>query len=74
MKEFTVHAFFDAEANVWVGENEELPLTTEADTLEHLLNRAAAVAPDIAVENGLAAPGEHLRIHLVADQEVAVAI
>jgi len=68
MKQFTIHAEFDTEAKVWCGSNAELPLTTEAATLDQLLARAAEIAPEIAVMNGLAESGETVTIHLTADQ------
>jgi hypothetical protein len=58
MKEFTVHAFFDTEARAWCGFNEELPLRSEADTLDHLLDTALAIAPEIGAENGLVSKGD----------------
>jgi hypothetical protein len=73
MKEFTVHAEFDAEAGVWWASNDQLPLSTEAETFELLMKRVMAIAPDIAWSNGLAKPGEELRIHFTADQVAAVA-
>jgi Domain of unknown function (DUF1902) len=73
MKHFTIHAEFDSEAKVWCGSNSELPLTTEAPTLDQLLARAAEVAPEIAVMNGLAESGEPVTIHLTADQMAIVA-
>ena len=73
MKRFTIHAEFDPEAKMWCGSNAELPLTTEATTLDALLTRAAAIAPDIAVANGLAKSGEQVTIHLTADRVATVA-
>jgi hypothetical protein len=73
MKQFTVHAEFDPEARVWCGSNSELPLTTEAPTLVQLLARAAEVAPEIAVMNGLTESGEPVTIHLTADQVAMIA-
>lgn len=64
MKQFAVYAKFDTEAKVWCGSNAELPLTTEASTLDKLLTRAAKIAPEIAVMNGLAESGEPVIIHL----------
>ncbi len=73
MKQFTIHAEFDPEAKVWWGSNAELPLTTEAATLDALLARAAAIAPEIAVANGLATIGEQVTIQITADQVATVA-
>jgi Domain of unknown function (DUF1902) len=72
MKQFVVHAHFDDKAHVWWGSNDELPLATEADTLDHLLARALEIGPEIAVMNGLAEPGEEVSIQITADK-VAVA-
>jgi len=57
MKQFIVHAKFDSQANVWWGSNDQLPLSTEAPTLDQLLARASEIAPEIAVLNGLAEAG-----------------
>ena len=73
MRQFTVHAFFDAEAQEWCGASDELPLRTEAPTLDRLLERATELAPDIAVENGLVKKGDHVIIHLTVDRETAAA-
>jgi len=73
MKSFTVHAQFDAQAGVWLGANEELPLTTEAETFDLLMARVAEIAPEIAVLNGLIAEGEKLNIHFTVDRVVAAA-
>ncbi|MGH6988396.1 MAG: DUF1902 domain-containing protein [Stellaceae bacterium] len=54
----------DPEAKVWVGSNDELPLTTEAPTLDALLDRVMAIAPEIAALNGPVASGDQVEIHL----------
>jgi hypothetical protein len=73
MKEITVHAEYDEEARVWLGSNDELPLTTEAATFEQLMERVSEIAPEIAVLNGLIAEGEKLTIHFMADRVTAAA-
>jgi hypothetical protein len=70
MKEFTIKAEFDPQARVWCGSNEELPLTTEAPTLDQLLARAAEIGPEIAIMNGLVQTGEEVTLHLIADRVV----
>ena len=67
MKEFIVHAQFDAEAKVWWASNDKLPLTTEAPSLDQLLARVMDIASEIAEANGLVARGEQVKIHLTAD-------
>jgi len=74
MREFTIHAQYDEEARVWWGSNEQLPLTTEAPTLDQLFARVVAIAPEIAAENGLVRAGEEVKIHLVADRVTATAV
>lgn len=71
MKKFTVHAAFDAEAKVWWGSNDELPLTTEAASFDQLMDRVMEIAPEIATLNGLAAEGEEVQIHFTADRSAA---
>ena len=68
MKQFTIKAEFDPEARVWCGSNDEVPLTTEASTLDELLARATEIGPEIAVMNGLAKSGEEVTFHLTADR------
>lgn len=60
MREFAVRTFCDDDAHVWVGEGDELPLASEADTLDRLLDRATAIAPLIAYEKGLIKKGDHV--------------
>jgi hypothetical protein len=72
MKEFTVRAEFDPETGVWWASNDELPLTTEAQTLDLLVARVMAIASTIAGANGHAKTGERVKIHFTADQEAAV--
>ncbi len=72
MKQFTVRAHFDPETKVWWGSNEELPLTTEAPTLDQLFARAVEIAPEIAVMNGLAEHGEQVTIQITADRVATV--
>ncbi len=73
MKQFTIHAEFDPKAKVWCGSNAELPLTTEAAPLDELLARAAVIAPEIAIANGLTKNGEQVTIQITADQVATVA-
>lgn len=67
MKELTISAQFDAETHMWWVSNDELPLTTEASSLDALAARVKAIAPEIAALNGLVAEGEELKIHLTTD-------
>lgn len=71
MKQFTVHAQFDADAGVWWGTNDQIPLTTEAPTLDELMARILEIAPEVAAMNGHVKSGEQVKIHLVADRVAA---
>ena len=71
---FEIRAEWDAEAGVWWCSNDELPLTTEAATFEELVARVLAIAPEIAAENGLAAPGDEIELHVVAERVQSVPV
>ncbi|MGH7062038.1 MAG: DUF1902 domain-containing protein [Stellaceae bacterium] len=71
-KTFEFRAQWDAEAAVWWCTNDELPLTTEAPTLDQLGSRVAEAALEIAVLNGLARPGEEIRLQLRSVSSAAI--
>lgn len=52
MKKLLVTAQWDDEAKVWVATSQDIPgLTTEAPTLDALLERVLAVAPELLEDN-----------------------
>jgi hypothetical protein len=65
-KTFEIRAEWDSEAEVWWCSNDELPLTTEAPTFEQLVSRVLEIAPELAAENGLAAPGDEIEVNVTA--------
>ena len=73
-KAFEIRAEWDGEAGVWWCSNDELPLTTEAPTFDQLVARVLEIAPEIAAENGLAAPGEEIELHVVTERVEAVPV
>jgi len=73
-KSFEIRARWDDEAGVWWCSNDELPLTTEASTFEELVSRVGQIAPEIAAENGLAAPGDQIELHVVAEHVQSVPV
>src|ERR1700730_17147471 len=73
-KAFEITAQWDAESGVWWCSNDELPLTTEAPTFEELVARVLEIAPEIAAENGLAAPGDEIELHIVAERVQSVRV
>ena len=73
-KSFEIRAEWDGEAGGWWCSNDELPLTTEAPTFEQLVARVLEIAPEIAAENGLAAPGEEIEVHVMAERVQSVPV
>jgi len=69
-KAFEITAQWDDESGVWWCSNDELPLTTEAPTFEELVARVL----EIAAENGLAAPGDEIELHIVAERVQSVPV
>jgi predicted RNase H-like HicB family nuclease len=52
MKKLFVNAQWDDEASVWVATSDDIPgLVTEAASLDGLLERVLAVAPELLEEN-----------------------
>jgi predicted RNase H-like HicB family nuclease len=52
MKKFLVIAQWDGEAGVWVATSDDIPgLVTEAKSLDELLERVLAVAPELLEDN-----------------------
>lgn len=73
-KAFEIRAEWDGDAGVWWCSNDELPLTTEAPTFEQLVSRVLEIAPEIAAENGLAAPGDEIELRVVAERVQSVPV
>lgn len=56
-----VRAQYDAEARVWWAESDDIPgLVSEAPTLDALVERVMAVAPELLTANGAAAGAVNL--------------
>jgi predicted RNase H-like HicB family nuclease len=53
-KDINVEAFWDEEGHVWVASSNDVPgLITEADTMEHLMQKLKIVIPELLHANGL---------------------
>src|SRR6516164_8944896 len=74
MRMFEIRAEWDSEAGVWWCSSDELLLTTEAATFEQLVSRVLEIAPEIAAENGLAAPGDEIELHFVGERVQSVPV
>lgn len=56
---WTLHAAYDAEAQIWYTLDCDVPgLVTEGETLERLRDRAAAVLPELLADNVALIPPE----------------
>jgi len=54
-----VRAFWDAEANVWVAESDDVPgLVTEAPSVDQLIEKLKSLIPELLAENGIPASGD----------------
>jgi hypothetical protein len=73
-RSFEIRGEWDGEAGVWWCSNDEPPLTTEAPTLERLVSRMLDIAPWIAMENGLAAPGDEIEVHVITERVQSVPV
>jgi hypothetical protein len=73
-KNFEIRAEWDSEPGVWWCSDGELPLTTEASSFEQLVSRVVEIAPEIAAENGLAAPGDEIEVHVIAERVQSVPV
>lgn len=71
-RKFLVTAQWDDEAKVWVATSEDIPgLVTEAPTLDALLDRVLAVAPELLEDNAhlldeVTHPGELLDVCILS--------
>lgn len=72
VRTLTVTAHWDEETRRWWAHNDEMPLTTEAETFDALVERVLAIAPEIIELNGMAAPGEAVAIKVIAARTLEV--
>lgn len=68
----TVTAFWDAEANVWVAESDDVPgLVAEAETIEEPTAKLEVLIPELLELNGVTF--SHPAINLVATRALSYA-
>ncbi|MEI8397096.1 MAG: DUF1902 domain-containing protein [Rhodospirillaceae bacterium] len=65
-KTFVFDAHWDAETGWWWAENQEIPVVTEAENFDALVERVVPIALEMIVENRCADPGDDVIIHVVA--------
>src|ERR1051326_2240246 len=64
-----IHAFWDAEAEVWSAEAENLPgLVTEADSIDALMDKLRVMVPELLSYSPDLAPRLGPEIHLVSER------
>ena len=44
--EYVINCFYDSDANVWIAENDYIPLTMESASLDNLMSRVRHAVPD----------------------------
>jgi Domain of unknown function (DUF1902) len=66
---FVVSVFQDAETHCWIGTSDDIPLATEAPTLDQLIERVWLIAPEVADLNGI--PARDMRLRFVMDTQPA---
>lgn len=72
-RKYLVTAQWDEVAGVWVATSQDIPgLVTEAATLDDLLKRVVAVAPELLADNGVAdASSGIVDIHILSELDPA---
>lgn len=69
MRTIRIRAEYDPEASVWVAESDDLPLITEADTVEALRAKLPGMISDL-----IEGPQSDVRIELTAHSSESVAL
>ncbi|MGB8365881.1 MAG: DUF1902 domain-containing protein [Rhizomicrobium sp.] len=71
MSRFDILCHWDAEAGVYVAHSDAIPgLSTEAETVDRLMQRAAAVAPELIALNKVAVDSEGAELHFIIERSV----
>lgn len=53
---FDVQLYLDPDGDYWIAESDDLPVATEAPSLDQLISRVWEIAPEIAELNGHPGP------------------
>jgi hypothetical protein len=70
---FDIDVTYDARSGVWIGLNEQLPVATEANSYEALVDRVWQIAPEMAELNGFMSGEDRVRLRFHQDTEVPLA-
>ncbi len=71
---FIVRAEWDEAAKVWTGQNDAIPLATEAKTFDALVKRVLKIAPEMIALNRVAKPGDTVTIRVTAERGADVSL
>lgn len=75
MRGYVVTAAWDAESGMWYVADSDIPgLCTEAPSFEALVERVAAVAPDLIELNGLSEGEGQVPLTVTASRQTSVAL
>lgn len=69
---FTILARWDADAKVWCGECDDVPIAVDSPTLDGLLEKAAEQARDLLPDNHPGVDPASVHLQLIALQEAAI--
>lgn len=72
---YTVTAFWDAEAEVWVASSEDVPgLATEADTMEALVAKLKVMVPELLELNHVGRTGADVPLRVISERIEMLAV
>ncbi len=68
-KEYYIKALWDNEAMVWYASSEDVPgLSTEAETLELLIEKLKIIIPELLQANDVTIPDQPISFHVVSER------
>jgi predicted RNase H-like HicB family nuclease len=71
MAEYTIVLTWDDEAQVWVAENDDIPIALNSASLDELIERVRLAVPEMLELNGKQSEG--IPLHFKAERIVAAA-
>ena len=71
MNEYTIALFWDAEADVWIAENDDIPMALESASLDDLMERVKNATPELLEINGK--NHNNISLHFKMEYEAVVA-
>jgi hypothetical protein len=71
MSEYTILVSWDDEAQVWIAENDDIPIILENASLDTLIDRVELATPELLELNGKPHTGIHLLFRMERQAVVA---